>query len=262
MVTFCPKLYQRPGPEGPRRRGIVSILRAALEAVDPAAAVRRHLRREGNALWVGDRCYDLASYAHIYVIGAGKAGAPMAQAAEEVLGDRITGGRVNVKYGHSLPTRIIEITKAGHPIPDAAGVSGARRIVEMLEVAKADDLVLCLISGGGSALMTLPVEGVSLSDMKALTDTLLRRGAAIQEINALRKHLERTKGGRLARLAFPAQVVSLILSDVVGNPLDVIASGPTVPDSTTYAQAYGVLERYGLVGEAPPAIVAHLKSGM
>ncbi|NLG50078.1 MAG: DUF4147 domain-containing protein, partial [Chloroflexi bacterium] len=190
MVPFDPRLFQRPEPTGTRRRQVVEILQAALEAVDPAVAVLRHLRREGDILWVGDARYDLAEYRHIYVVGAGKAGAPMAQAVEQVLGDRITAGRINVKYGYTLPTRTIELTEAGHPIPDQAGVTGAQRIAELVSQAQEGDLVLCLLSGGGSALMSLPVEGVSLDDMQALTDALLRRGAVINEMNALRKHLE------------------------------------------------------------------------
>ena len=273
MVTFAPALYERgdgrapcgppiTGIEGERRRQIVRVLEAALGAVDPAAAVRRHFRREGDILWVAETRYDLTRYAHVYVVGTGKAGAPMAQAVEEVLGDRLTAGQVNVKYGHGLPTRIVQINEAGHPIPDEAGLSGAERIAGLLDAAGRDDLVLCLISGGGSALMTLPVEGVTLVDIKALTDALLRASATINEINAIRKHLDRLKGGNLARRAYPAQVISLILSDVIGNPLDVIASGPTVPDSSTFADAYALLERYGLLPVVPIPIIEYLRRGL
>lgn len=260
MVTFAPALYEGRVQEG-RRRQIVAVLEAALDAVDPGAAVQRHLRREGERLRIGDATYDLGRYAHIYVVGAGKAGAPMARAVEQVLGHRITAGHVNVKYGYTLPTHIVELGEAGHPIPDEAGVAGAQRIAALVSQAGEDDLVVCLISGGGSALMTLPVAGITLADMKVLTDALLRRGATINEINAIRKHLERTKGGNLARLAYPAQVIALILSDVVGNPLDVIASGPTVPDSSSFDEAYGLLRRYDLLAETPPAIVDHLRRG-
>lgn len=261
-VSFAPALYERQGLEGQRRRQIVDILATALDAVDPKAAVLRALRREGRVLWVGDQSYDLGQYAHVYVVGAGKAGAPMAQAVEEVLGDRLTAGAVNVKYGYTLPTRIVELCEAGHPIPDEAGVRGAQKIAALLEAAGPEDLVLCLISGGGSALMCLPVEGVSLADMKALTDALLAAGATINEINAIRKHLEQLKGGHLARLAHPARVISLILSDVVGNPLDVIASGPSVPDTSTFAQAFELLRRYRLLDTIPQSIVQHLEAGL
>ena len=262
MVSFAPAIYERAGRDGERRRQIVQVLQAALDAVDPAAAVRRHVQRCDARLQVGGRVYDLDAYRRVLVVGAGKAGAPMARAVEETLGDRISAGQVNVKYGHVAPTRTVTLTEAGHPIPDEAGVTGARAIAALLEDAGEDDLVICLISGGGSALMTLPVEGVSLADIKALTDALLRRAATINEINAIRKHLDQLKGGNLARLAHPARVVSLLLSDVVGNPLDVIASGPTVPDTTSFVDAYGILERYALVAEAPPAVVEHLRRGM
>ena len=262
MVSFSPALYEREGLEGVRRRQIVQILQAALDAVEPAAAVRRQLRREGDTLRAGERCYDLRNYAHVYVVGAGKAGAPMAQAVEDVVGERVAAGLVNVKHGYTLPTRLIRLNEAGHPIPDESGVAGARGIAELLEAAGEDDLVLCLISGGGSALMTLPVEGVTLDDVRHLTDLLLRAGATINEINAIRKHLDGLKGGNLARLAHPAQVVSLILSDVVGNPLDVIASGPTAPDSSSFAEAYGLLERYALLPEVPDSVADHLRRGV
>ncbi|MHB1295858.1 MAG: glycerate kinase type-2 family protein [Anaerolineae bacterium] len=262
MATFAAQLTQREGIEGVRRRTIVNILEAALAAVDPAAAVRNAVQRDGSWLHVGVETYDLRRYRHVRVVGAGKAGASMAQAVEQILGPQLEGGIVNVKYGHMLPLERISINEAGHPIPDEAGVAGARRIAELLQSAGEDDLVLCLISGGGSALMTLPAEGIALADIKSLTDALLRRGANIVEINTLRKHVERTKGGNLARLAYPAQVVSLILSDVVGNPLDAIASGPTVPDSTTFADAWEVLQRYDLVDQAPAAVVDHLRRGV
>ena len=261
MVVFDSKLYERAGEDGARRRLVVEVMQAALDAVDPARAVSRVLRREGDLLWVGTTRYDLTKYRRIYVVGAGKAGAPMTQAVEAALGDRIEAGCINVKYEHALPTRIVEINEAGHPIPDEQGVSGARRIAEILAAADQNALVICLISGGGSALMTLPVEGITLADMKALTDALLRAGATINEINAIRKHLDVLKGGGLARMAHPAQVVSLILSDVVGNPLDVIASGPTVPDPSTFVDAYRLLERYDLLGKIPSAVERHLRRG-
>ena len=154
------------------------------------------------------------------------------------------------------------VWEAGHPIPDERGVAGARQIAQLLEQATERDLVIALISGGGSALLTLPAEGISLAELQALTGILLRCGANINEINTLRKHLDQVKGGGLARLAHPAGVITLILSDVVGNPLDVIGSGPTVPDTSSFADAYAVLERYGVVADAPAPIVARLRRGM
>ena len=202
----------------------------------------RHVVRDGNSLNIGGTSCNLDLFDGIYVVGAGKAGAMMAGAMESILGDRLTGGAVNVKYGHTAPLTHVELIEAGHPIPDAAGVEGTERIVELLERLGKDDLVFCLLSGGGSALMPLPAEGVTLAEKQAVTGRLLRCGATINEINTIRKHISRVKGGRLARLASPARVVGLVLSDVIGDPLDVIASGPTVPDESTYADCRTILE--------------------
>ena len=257
MSHFDPALFKHSDT----RRRAFAVLDAALDAADPYEAVIRQVRRDGDALTIGGRAYDLSRFRRVYAIGGGKASAAMAQAVEAALGDRLTAGLVNVRYGYTKPTRVIEINEAGHPIPDEAGVEGARRMALMASEAGADDLVLCLISGGGSALMTLPVEGVSLADIQQLTDALLRCGATINEINAIRKHLSQIKGGHLARLAYPATVVSLILSDVVGSPLDVIASGPTVPDTTTFADARAVIARYGIADQTPARILEHLAGG-
>jgi glycerate 2-kinase len=255
-----------PAAERGWRKRVWPILQAALDAVEPQEAVRRHLRREGSRLHVGDQVYDLDFYRRVLVIGGGKAGAPMAAALNDILGERITGGLVVVKRGHTLtdeqPPGTVEIVEAGHPVPDEAGAGGAGRMVSLLDGLDERSLVLCVISGGGSALMTLPVQGISLADSQKLTEQLLRCGATINEMNALRKHCSQLKGGQLARLAQPARLVSLILSDVVGNPLDVIASGPTAPDTTTYDDAYGVLEKYGVVDEVPASIVKHLQAGV
>ncbi len=255
-------LRQRDAQTTGRYEDALAILQAALDAVDPVQAVRRVLRREGEVLHVDGRTYDLRRFRRVWVVGAGKAGAAMAQAAEQVLGERVSGGWVNVKYGYTAPTARVTVHEAGHPLPDEAGVQGAQRIAEIVRGAGADDLVLCLISGGGSALMTLPVEGVSLQDLQQITDALLRSGAPIEALNAVRKHLSQLKGGQLARLAYPATVITLILSDVVGNPLDVIASGPTVPDPTTFAEARAILARYGLWDAAPSAVRRHIERGL
>jgi len=248
-----------------RREIVAAVQAAALEAVEPGEAVRRAVRREGEVLLVGERRYDLSNYDRAWIVGGGKAGAPMAAALWDLLGDRVAGGSVNVKYGHLLPPGQtcgpVKVVEAGHPTPDAAGQSGATRIVETVAELTPRDLVLVVISGGGSALMPLPAEGVSLADKQAVTGALLRCGATIVEMNAVRKHLSAFKGGQLARRAQPATVVSLILSDVVGNPLDVIASGPTVPDTSTFADAWHVLEKYNLLDEVPPPAVARLRAG-
>ncbi len=255
-------LRQEHGEAEPRYVDALAVLQAALEAVDPVQAVQHVLQREGETLRVDDHAYDLRRFRHVWVVGAGKAGAAMARAAEIVLSERISGGWVNVKYGYTAPTAHVTVHEAGHPLPDDAGLHGARQIAQIVRRATADDLVLCLISGGGSALMPLPVEGVTLHDLQQLTEALLRSGAPIGALNAVRKHLSQLKGGQLARLAHPATVITLILSDVVGSPLDVIASGPTVPDPTTFADVRAILERYGLWQSAPSAVRRHIERGL
>jgi hydroxypyruvate reductase len=169
---------------------------------------------------------------------------------------------VTVRYGHTVPTRHVRICEASHPVPDSAGVAAAREIVELLESAGPDDLVICVISGGGSALLTLPAEGISLADLQQTTDALLRSGATITDINVVRKHLDTVKGGGLARVAAPARLVTLLLSDVVGNPLDAIASGPTVPDTSTFVDAAAVLDRYELWDSVPSPVAERLRAGV
>ena len=244
------------------RTDVRCIFDAALRAVDPGVAIRRHVDRCGNSLKIGGISYDLDRFNRCFVVGAGKAGAMMARAMESLLGDRLAGGVVNVKYGHTMPLRRVELVEAGHPIPDAAGVEGTEKIVTLLGQAGEDDLVFCLLSGGGSALMPLPAEGVTLEEKQAVTGRLLQCGATINEINTVRKHISGIKGGQLARLASPARVVSLALSDVIGDPLDIIASGPTVPDGSTYSDCGAILEGYGLESNLPPAVVRRLEAGM
>ena len=237
------------------------IMRAALRAVDPYQAVRNALRLEGERLTVGERAYDLRRYKRVIVVGAGKASAPMARAVEDVLGERIAAGLVNVKYGYTDDLARVTLREAAHPVPDQNGLDGTREIVRLLEQAGEDDLVLCLISGGGSALMILPEDPISLADYQALTNALLRSGATINQINTIRKHIERVKGGRLAQAAAPATVATLILSDVVGNPLDFIASGPTVPDTTSFDDALDVLRRFDLRRDVPASVRDWLERG-
>jgi glycerate 2-kinase len=245
------------------RPALANLLQAALAAVEPGGAVRRALRPDAEGFVVASRGYPLAQWRRALVVGAGKASAPMAAAVEDVIGDRLPiEGSVNVRYGHAAPTRHVRIREAGHPVPDAAGVEATRAMVELLRGADERDLVICVISGGGSALLTLPAEGVSLEDLQRTTDALLRCGATINEINIVRKHLDTVKGGGLARIAAPAQILTLVLSDVVGNPLDAIASGPSVPDTSTWSDAAAVFDRYALWDVVPGSVSRRLRVGV
>ncbi len=239
-----------------------AILEAALAAVDPALALKTALRREGDLLRLGGEVLDLAGFDRIIAVGAGKAGAPMAQALEEVLGERLTAGRVVVKDGHAAPTRVVEMLEASHPVPDRRGVEAGAKLAELLAGADEHTLILCLLSGGGSALMVAPAPGISLNDKQRATSLLLACGADIAEINAVRKHLSTVKGGGLARLASPARVISLIVSDVVGDRLDVIASGPTVGDGSTWAQVGDIFDRYGLWEKLPIPVRERARAGL
>ncbi|WP_299643376.1 glycerate kinase [uncultured Chloroflexus sp.] len=240
------------------------VMAAALAAVDPAQATAVSLRREGDWVIAGERRYDLRAFDRVWLVGAGKAGAAMAQAAAAILGDRLSGGIVVVKDdGVPLPAIPgVTVVQAAHPTPDERSVAAGRQIAALLAQAGARDLVVALISGGGSALLNLPVPGVTLADLQRLTAELLACGAPIGAINTLRKHLDQLKGGGLARLTAPATLIALILSDVVGSPLDVIASGPTVADPTTFADALALLDHYELRDRCPPAIHAYLTAGV
>ncbi|HID89243.1 MAG TPA: DUF4147 domain-containing protein [Anaerolineae bacterium] len=248
------------------REQVMELIWAALGAANPMRAVARHLRWEGERLRVGDRLYDLPADRRVVVIGAGKAGAGMAAGVEAVLGDRIDAGWVNVRYGYepAHPLRHVHIHPAGHPLPDRAGMEGTERILGLVDSLGEGDLALVLISGGASALLVQPVEGVTLEDLQRLTDELLRGGATIEETNAVRKHLSQVKGGRLARRITQrgACAAVLVLSDVVGNPLDAIGSGPCAPDPTTFADARAVLERHSMLDRAPAAVRTYLERGL
>ena len=198
----------------------------------------------------------------LVVVGAGKASGAMAAAVEEMWGDRVTSGLVVVKDGHRVPTRTIEVVEAGHPVPDARGVRAARGILDRVPGLAADDLVLVLVSGGASSLTPAPVEPITLADKQAMTRLLLAAGADIHQLNAVRKHCSRFKGGQLARAASPAHVAALLLSDVIGDPPDVIGSGPTAPDASTYREAWDVLARFDLVDRVPAPIREHLAAGV
>jgi hydroxypyruvate reductase len=251
----------------PQGAMIAGVLASALRAVDPARAVGRVLTRSGDTLHIADRTYDLGTPGHVYALAFGKAGVPMLAAARDLLGERLDRGLAVVKEGHAGAHDLgradgrFAIYEAGHPVPDERGVRATAAVLEALSGLGQDDLLLVLISGGGSALFTQPAPGISLEDMQALTRLLLASGATINQINTLRKHLDIVKGGGLARAAGGARVAALVLSDVVGDPLDVIASGPTVADTTTFQDALGILEQFELLERAPAAIVERLRAG-
>jgi hydroxypyruvate reductase len=237
------------------------IFFAGLSAADPLAAINKSVQRHAHRLQVGERFYDLDQFHRIYITGCGKAAARMALAMEALIGDRVAGGIVVVKYGHGLKLEKTEVIEAGHPVPDDAGLNGARRTAELLQQCDKEDLIFFLLSGGGSALLPYPAEGLSLVDKQRTTEALLKCGANIFEINAVRKHLSRVKGGQLARLAAPATLISLVLSDVIGDSLETIASGPTVPDSSTYTDCLAIIQHYQLGEQVPPAVLDHLERG-
>lgn len=253
--------WLRSGENPTLRQDAASILEAALRAVDARTAIHRFVRREKDTLWVGKTAYDLRAFCRIRVVGFGKASAAMAQAVEEILQDRIEGGLVITPDGYGAPLQRIQVAEAAHPLPDRRGEEAARRLVGLLRDATERDLVVCLVSGGGSALLPVVAEGLTLEDEVRTTDLLLHSGATIVEVNAVRKHLSAVKGGWLARIAAPATVVVLVLSDVPGGRLDAVASGPLLPDPTTYQDALEVLDRYGLVERVPERVRRHLERG-
>ena len=244
-----------------QRRDARVIFEAGLVASDPVRLLGRHLQVDGEILSAGDRLYDLAQHSNLYVIGAGKAAARMALAVEALVGQRIDGGIVIVKRGHTVPLRKVEVVEAGHPIPDQAGVNAAETIIGLLRRTQRTDLILCLVSGGASALLSCPAVGLSLQDKQQTTQAFLNCGARIQEVNAIRKHISRVKGGQLAELAYPSTVLSLILSDVIDDSMDNIGSGPTAPDSSTFADCLSIIDRYGVREIIPLAVSSFLRKG-
>jgi glycerate-2-kinase len=238
------------------------IFLAGVESVLPSGLITKKMSLEDNSLIIGPQSYSMEAIENIYVIGAGKASAMMGAEVEKILGNRITEGRIVVKYGHSCKLKYIDISEAGHPFPDENGIKATREILKIAELANCNDLVICLLSGGGSSLLVDIPEGCSLKDIIKVSDLLINSGASISEINAVRKHLSGVKGGQLARVAYPAILVNLIISDVTGDPFDVIASGPTVPDPTTFLQALNVLATFGLTRIVPRGILAYLKRGV
>lgn len=241
------------------------IFRSCLQAVDPYQAVKRFVHLEGDRLLLGSEPgsqieIDLKKFERISLVGAGKATAPMTRGMEEILNHRIHKGIINVKYGFTDKLARTEIIEAGHPVPDQKGVEGTRRMLDFLENADERDLIFSLISGGGSALLPQPAGKIALAEKQAITRSLLACGASIDEINAVRKHISSSKGGQMARAAYPATVVNLMLSDVVGDRMDVIASGPFVPDTSTFKDVLQIFKKYDLK-DVPPAILGHVTAG-
>jgi len=236
------------------REFTMSAARAAISAADPAVCIQRSVRVDQSRLLIKAETVALSTIDRVSVVGMGKASAAMAQALEELLGSRISGGIVITADGYAVPTQQIEVREAKHPTPDSRGLSAASQLSELVRQAGANDLVIVLISGGGSSLLTLPIPNVSIDELATTNELLLRAGVPIQEINAVRKHLSAVKGGRLAALAYPARVVALILSDVPGDRLDTIASGPTAPDPTTYQDAREIVQRAGLWNDLPSSV--------
>jgi glycerate-2-kinase len=266
LIKRRKEIIQNPRNQQNRiaREVVVSALEVAIESANPYKLVMEHVRLEDSNLIIDGEEFSLNKYKNVLVVGGGKAVGAMAEALEDILGDRIKEGLVNILTGTAgrYRTRKIKLNEAGHPIPDLSGMAGAKCMLEMVEKSKKEDLIICLISGGGSAMMTLPARGISIEDKQKLTKLLLLSGANINEINTVRKHLSMFKGGQLAKAASPATIVSLILSDVVGDPIDSIASGPTAPDPTTYRDAIEILRKYDLWDKAPETIKNVLENGL
>ncbi len=245
-----------------KHRKAVDIFQAGLQAVAPGAAIKRIFRLDGKILSVAKEEYDLNLFEKIIVLGAGKAGSSMAKATEEILAERISAGIVTVKYDHLEKLDKIKIQEAGHPVPDQNGLKGAQDIYQLAMSADEQTLVICLISGGGSALLPLPVERVTLEDKQNTTKVLLACGATIHEINTVRKHLSIIKGGGLAKAIYPATLITLILSDVVGDDLDSIASGPCVPDLSTFSDCSAIFKKYSIENRIPLSVIQHIRAGI
>lgn len=254
------KAVSDDGDASSHRRALTAIFNAALAAADPYRAVLGAVSIEHERMRVDDHIYDLASFNRILVIGAGKATARMAQAIELLLGDKISQGLIIVKEGHALPLNYIEQVEASHPVPNDAGATATRRILQLARAADENTLVICLLSGGASALLVSPVGCITLQDKQKATQLLLNAGATIAELNAVRKHLSNVKGGHLAQAVFPAQLLTLIVSDVIGDSPDVIASGPTVADRSTFIDACSVIEKYRLCKALPQSVVDYLNA--
>jgi len=241
---------------------IEQIFLSGVESVLPDRLIQSQVMLIDKVLHVADKQFPLAVFKNIYVIAAGKASALMAKEIELILGEYITGGEVVVKYGHGCKLEKLRLTEAGHPIPDQNGIEATKCIMELAKKTTARDLVICLISGGASSLMADFPEGATLDDLISANELLVKCGADIKEINAVRKHFSNVKGGQLARAIYPATTISLILSDVIGDPIDIIASGPTCSDNSSFSDALAVIRKYKLMKSMPSTLIKHIKSGV
>ena len=265
MITIANKERLLQNGETPldqeARALALTSIESAVNDADPKRILESRFLLKNSTIKINSHSFDLQRFRRIYVIGGGKASGSMAEVVEQKLGRRIKDGLVIVPHGSKDKTDVIKLHEASHPIPDEAGVKGAKCILEMVREAKQDDLIICLISGGGSSLMPLPRDGIPIADKREITEALLKCGATIGEINTVRKHISDIKGGWLAKNAYPATIVNLILSDVVGDRLEFIASGPTVPDPTTFSDAITVLKKYALWDTTPKSIGKLLSDG-
>jgi glycerate 2-kinase len=246
---------------------ICRVLSATIHSADAGMSIKNKLSIEEDKLTICGQTFDLGEFERIFILGAGKAIVPMAEAVLELLGNRISAGLVITKDGYAgfnsvLPDHRIEIIQAGHPVPDQRNLAGSSRLVEMSKDLSTHDLVICLLSGGGSSLLLKPSSGLSLVDIQETTSLLLSSGSSINEINTVRKHSDDLKGGGLAKILFPATVITLILSDVIGDRLDMVASGPTSVDPTTYSDAWAVLNKYQLLDKVPKPLSKHVLDGI
>lgn len=241
------------------RMDMLEVLEAAVGSIDSYRCIKDSLSFEGDLLRVADVAIDLSGVERILVVGTGKATVGMARAVFDILGDRINEGHLNVLEEGNIGPIILH--KSTHPHPSEEGRQGAEKILASCEEAGEKDMVICLISGGGSAMMPLPPENLSVEDKSRTSELLMLAGATIEELNNVRKHISRVKGGNLVRACYPAKVLSLILSDVVGDPLESICSGPTAPDPTTFSDAFMVLDKYDLRDKVPASVLDHLRRG-
>lgn len=243
------------------KQTVVEIFKAGVQSVLPEILIRDNIILENNYLYCKNLVFNLDGFEHIYIIGFGKASAAMALSMENLLDIKITGGHIITKYGHSVKLKRLFITEAGHPLPDNNGLAGTEKVVHVIEQATERDFIIVLISGGGSALLADLPGQISLDDLKITNRFLVNSGADIGEMNSVRKHISRLKGGQLARLSYPASLLTLMLSDVIGDSMDVIASGPTVADPSTYNDALQVIDKYNLGISLPASVMGYLEKG-